>query len=301
MSHFTSNTAWMELSDEELLGAMQRLPEANALRAEIRAKVYTTLMQRNGPIKANLPKPDRGVIKADPNYGLAVEVLRDFLNVRNLVNTLSVFKPEAELQAGLTQRKVLEDRLKVQTGPRQSLLEALIVKVREMSVKGKEAEIVTRPFNPVHMGKPGKQEVLRPMDALVDRRGGNKAEIPPIGLGELRKPGPLPSVPGLRLPLDPPKPTIPSKVDLSIPTTSSLKPGSKNPLMQLRAQREARAPSPESADDIEEDIDEEIEVVRVTDAVTDSYGSSVGADASADSMALESCDHVERIPTRKGL
>lgn len=299
----------MELSDEELLAAMQRLPEANALRAEIRAKVFITLMQRNGPIKANLPKPDRGAIKADPNYGLAVDVIRDFLNVRNLANTLSVFKPEAELQAGLTQRKVLEDRMKVQTLPRQSLLEALIAKVRE-SAKGNEVEIVTRPFNPGQMGgnsqgKPGlkdaKQDVLRPIDALVDRKGGNKAEIPPIGLGDLRKPGPLPSVPGLRLPFDPPKSTIPSKVDLSIPTTSNAKPSSKNPLMQLRAQREARAPSPEPADDIEEDIDEEIEVAKLTDPVTDSYGSSVGADASADSMALESCDHVERIPTRKGL
>ena len=303
----------MELPDEELLAAMQRLPEANALRAEIRAKVYTTLLQRNGPIKANLPKPERGAMKADPNYTLAVDIVRDYLNVRNLENTLSVFKPEAELQPGLTHRKVLEGRAQVQTAPGQPILEALVLKIREMRGRRSEVEIVSKPFKPGQMlgnsqGKPatkdGKQEILRPIEVLADRKGPNKPEIQPIGLAESRKPGPLPSVPGLRLPLDPPKPSVPGKVDLSIPTISNIKTSSKNPLMQLRAQREARVPSPEPADGIEEDIDEEIEVVKVSDhtadPVTDSYGSSVGADVSADSMALEAYDHVEKIPARRG-
>ena len=278
----------MELSDKELLAAIQRLPEANTARAEIRAKVYTVLLQRNGKIKAKLPQPNRANIKSDGNFGLAVDIIRDFLNVKGLVNTVNVFKQEAELHVNLASRKVLEDKAMVQTKPRQSVLEAVLLKNRD-TAKSSSPPIVTKPFNPPQSSvstRPGN-----PKPVIEEK----KVEIPPISLPEVKK---TPSqLPGLRLPTETMKPN--SKVDLSIPAAKA---NSKNPLMQLRAQKEARAPTPNSEEDIEEDIEEEpIEIIKEnSDPVTDSVGSSMGADASADSMALEVYDHVERIGSTRG-
>lgn len=238
----------MDETEGKLYQRLQNQEAASAFKAHIRAEVYKYLLKQGSTVL--FPKADLKAMQRMPKSTLGVDIIREFMNTHEIAHTNGVFKLEAEAAQSVTMKKTLEDRCGVKTAPGQSVLEAILDKLRSRALS-------------------------------ADRR-----------LPEVRK-APSAVLPGLRLP---DKAEIEKKQAESMETKSR----SKHALMQLRAEKEVRPPTNESEEDIEEVIEEEpLEIIRVQDSgpLTDSQGtSSMGADASADSLALESCDHVEKIP-----